>query len=287
MTLAIHHIAINTVQPDALISLYEKAAGFKAIEVAGSVRWIAAPNGFLALYPVPISTAKKRHEVYDPGIGHFCIQSGDERAWDRLTNAGMTFNVRPAPLGTGVLYAYGRDTEDNLIELEGVSDEDADTPPWLAHVALVSQDLDRLADFYARLIGRAVHREGSFAHPSFKHITGFDDVKVSAKWIMTDNMVFEMWRYHNPATHGVCSSIQDIPGYRHIGFVCDDLPLERERILDEGIITFEESDIFCSHTVSGTDPDGNRFTLHETPTRAHPLLLSSLSDPGIVTRRMK
>ena len=287
MTLSIHHIAINSAQPEALAALYAKGAGFSTVKEADHVKWIAAPNGFVALHTIASIGQRDRHEVYDPGIGHFCIQSGGaEQAWDRLSESGITFNARPAPLGTGVLYAYGRDDEDNLIELEGVSDEDPVTSPWIAHIALVSEDLDRLADFYARLIGRPVHREGSFAHPSFKQITGFDDVKVSAKWIMADNMVFEMWRYHNPPTRGIRTADDDRPGYRHVGFVCDDLLTERERLQSAGIEMTSVADRSGLTCLSGTDPDGNRFTLHQAPAGDHPLALAGLQDPNIVMRRM-
>ncbi len=287
MTLSIHHIAINSAQPDALAALYAKGAGFSTVKEEDGIRWIAAPNCFVSLHTVASAGKCERHEVYDPGIGHFCIQSGGaEQAWGRLNEAGISFNARPAPLGTGVLYAYGRDSEDNLIELEGVSDEDPATSPWIAHVALVSEYLDRLANFYARLIGRPVHREGNFAHPSFKQITGFDDVSVSAKWIMADNMVFEMWRYHNPPTRGVRTADDDRPGYRHVGFVCDNLLAESERLQSAGIEMTPVADRDGLSCLSGTDPDGNRFTLYETPLSDHPLALAGLKDPSIVTRRM-
>jgi catechol 2,3-dioxygenase-like lactoylglutathione lyase family enzyme len=286
MTLSIHHIAINSAQPAALAALYAKGAGFITVKEEDAIRWIAAPNCFVSLHTVASAGQCKRHEVYDPGIGHFCIQSGGaDSAWDQLNDAGVTFNSRPAPLGTGVLYAYGRDSEDNLIELEGVPDEHPATPPWIAHVALVSDDLDRLADFYSRLIGRAVHREGSFSHPSFRQITGFDDVSVSAKWIMADNMVFEMWRYHNPSTHGIRTAGRGAPGYRHIGFVCDDLVTEVERLRSEGILVFPADNMAELNGVWGTDPDGNRFTLHETTKADHTLNLANLNDPKIVMRR--
>ncbi len=286
MTLAIHHIAINARDPDRIAALYGDAVGFARVETAGTAIWLAGPNAFVALHPTKAQARASGPRVCDPGIGHFCIQSGaGEAAWARLTASGIAFNARPASLGTGVIYAYGRDPEGNLIETEGVADADAETPPWIAHVALVSADLDRLADFYARLIGRSPHREGTFAHPSFKQITGFDDVRVSAKWIMADNMIFEMWCYHNPATVGVRSNDIATPGYRHVGFCCADLDSEIRRLADVDIVLGPPVVFHDLRAVEGVDPDGNGFIVVEAAAVDQPLALGGLSDPGIVTNR--
>ncbi len=287
MTLSIHHIAINTRDPAPIASIYETAVQFKALESASNPRWLAAPNGFIALYPTALPTRDTEHRVCDPGIGHFCIQSGDsDGTWNTLTCHGITFSAQPTGLGTGVLYAYGRDLESNLIEVEGVSNEAPTTPPWMAHVALVSSDLERLADFYVKLIGRPCHREGTFSNPAFKAITGFDDVKVKAKWIMADNLIFEMWQYLNPETRGVRLAGIDEPGYRHVGFACDNLEAEVERIAAVGIATVKSQPLEGLPCVTGTDPDGNRFLIVEATSGTHPLALSSLAAPNFVSDRL-
>ena len=286
MSLSIHHIAINAQVPAAIAALYAKAVGFSAVEAPGPATWVAAQTGFIALHPTDAPATA--HPLCDPGIGHFCIQSGDgERMWERLTEAGIAFNARPTGLGTGVMYSYGRDGECNLIETEGVSNEAPETPPWMAHVALVSSDLDRLAEFYARLIGRAPHREGDFANPAFKQVTGYDDVRVSAKWIMADNMIFEMWRYHNPPTEGVRVAEADAPGYRHVGFSCGDLEAERARLSANGVALEDGETVGGMPSLAGTDPDGNRFVIVEANSGTHPLALSALAAPGRVSSRLQ
>jgi catechol 2,3-dioxygenase-like lactoylglutathione lyase family enzyme len=288
MTLAIHHVAINATNPAAIARTYERSAGFKSIGTVAGAQWIAAPTAYLALYPADDVIPPRDQRVFDQGIGHFCIQTGAGKpTWDALTEAGICFNAEPAPLGTGVLYAYGRDLELNLIELECVPDEPVEMPPWLAHVAMVSADLDRLAKFYARLIGREPHRDGTFAHPSMPQIAGLDDVKVSAKWIMADNLIFEMWHYHTPETVPAPAPVTGARGYRHIGFCCANLGNEIKRLAEGGIAVAGTGLMGSIPAASGVDPDGNRFVILESPEPGEPLSLASLSRPHMVSDRMQ
>lgn len=288
MTLSVHHIALNASEPERIVSLYADGARFAQVAGEGGARWIAAPNAFVAIYPArePPGEAARTRRVCDPGITHFCIQSGNgEALWDRLDAAGLAFNSAPVALGTGAIYAYGRDSECNVIEAEGVGDAPGGAAPWIAHVALATADLDRLGDFYARLIGRGPHRQGTFANALFEDITGLKDVRVSAKWIMADNMIVELWRYLNPPTVAAPPPRDSEPGYRHIGFSAVDLNAERERIRGAGIDLATGPTVGGLETLQGRDPDGNRFTIMQAAAPGHRLALASLSDPDRVTDR--
>jgi catechol 2,3-dioxygenase-like lactoylglutathione lyase family enzyme len=288
MTLSIHHIAINAQSPDELSALYAQSVGFKKMVVPGRVRWLAGPNAFLAFHQAstPLGVDDLNRSVADQGIGHFCIQSGNgPRTWQALSSAGITFNAEMTSLGGDYLYAYGRDPEANLIEVEGMTIGAPPGSPWIAHVALVSADIERLAEFYTRLIGRAPHNEGHFKNPAFKAITGHDDVDVSAKWLMADNIIFEMWQYHNPQTWPVDPPQRGAPGYRHVGFCCADLDAEAARISGLGITLNEANGAEKPPMVSGTDPDGNNFILFQAPPIGNPLSLAGLSRPEIVANR--
>jgi catechol 2,3-dioxygenase-like lactoylglutathione lyase family enzyme len=288
MTLSIHHIAINTAAPERLAALYGEAVGFLPVDCPGSVQWIAAPNAFVAIHKAKLRTPDraKNPTVSDQGIGHFCIQSGDGPAtWAALAKAGVAFNAEMTSLGGDYLYAYGRDPEGNLIEVEGMMVDPEPGPPWIAHVALVSADLERLAGFYARLIGRTPHSGGTFASPAFKAITGLDDVKVSAKWLMADNLIFEMWQYQNPVTQPASPPADGALGYRHIGFCCADLATERDRIAATGIKLSETSGPDGTQSLSGSDPDGNRFVIAQQLPSGDPLSLSGLARPSIIGDR--
>ncbi len=288
MTLSIHHIAINAQAPDQMAALYAEAVSFRHLDLQGSIRWLAGPNAFIALHQATsgLGAGALSRSVADQGIGHFCIQSGNgPETWHALSAAGISFNAEMTSLGGDFLYAYGRDPEANLIEIEGMVIDAEPGPPWIAHVALVSADLERLADFYARLIGRAPHNGGRFKHPSFKAITGYDDVDVSAEWLMADNIIFEMWHYHNPPTNLIAPQPRGAPGYRHIGFSCVNLESERDRLITSAIEVSEVTDTFGMPVLSGTDPDGNCFLIIQSPPNGDPLSFQSLARPNIVSDR--
>lgn len=285
MTLAIHHVALAARDADAVIAAQTAGAGFRPAGEAGGARWLAGPNAFLAVVPAGDGDSAGSRRVCDPGITHVCVQQSDGRAlWDSYAAAGMRFNDAPVALGTGAIYAYGRDAEGNVIEVEGVPDAPADAAPWIAHVALATADIGRLGDFYAALIGRASHREGRFRNnPLFENITGLKDVDVSARWIMADNMIFEMWRYHHPATDGPVPAA-GAPGWAHVGFCCADLEAEAARIAAAGI-TATRTAVFGMTALAGTDPDGNRFVVIEAPAPGAPLSLADLTAPAFVADR--
>jgi catechol 2,3-dioxygenase-like lactoylglutathione lyase family enzyme len=288
MTLSIHHIAINASAPAEMAQLYGRAVGFKTVETPDLVHWLAGPNAFVALHQASrsLEAADFNRSVADQGIGHFCIQSGEgPDTWRVLSDAGIAFNAEMTSLGGDYLYAYGRDPEANLIEVEGMTVAAAPGPPWIAHVALVSSDLERLADFYAKLIGRAPHNGGRFKNPAFKTITGHDDVDLSAKWLMADNIILEMWHYHHPETRTRAAPASGAPGYRHVGFCCDDLGEERARILRQGIELVETRAPGGVPAFAGNDPDGNAFILFQAPQAGEPLSLATLDRPSIVADR--
>jgi|GEM_PF-1100961 len=289
MTLGVHHIAINIFDPEP-IKVLHKVTGFTCVAQDAQGMWFAAPNAF-----VLVTTATRKpgpaelnRRVCDAGITHFCIQSGDgTHLWQKLDTAGLAFNAPPVALGTGAIYAYGRDNEANVIEVEGVGDAPPNALPWIAHVAWASPDLDRLADFYARLVGRPVHNRGRFKNPLFEAITGLPDVDVRASWLMADNMIVELWQYLNPPTMPACPTATDAPGYRHVGFSSDTFGTDLQRINAAGITLSPAKPIADMPSFSGKDPDGNQFVILEAPPPGNRLSLSTLSAPDFVADRNK
>ena len=286
MTLAIHHVALNAVDRDAAARLYIEGAGFRAVDHAGD-SWLAGPNGYLLVAPTagPIGARERDRRVCDAGITHICVQSGAGRAlWDRLAAAGMRFNDAPVALGTGAIYAYGADGENNIAEVEGVADADPAAPPWIAHVALATPDIERLSAFYAALIGRPVHNRGRYANALFENITGLKDVDVRAAWIMADNLTFEMWEYVNPPTERRQPVEADSPGWAHVGFAADDLAAEAAR-LDAAGVKVAATSLAGLAALSGWDPDGNRFFVLTRPPANHALSFERLAAPSFVADR--
>ncbi|WP_299329475.1 VOC family protein [Parasphingopyxis sp.] len=288
MTIRLHHIAIASPTPNATAAFYRETADLAPVDLPedDDAQWLAGPNFYLALYEAKDGEPLPDRQVCDPGIGHFCLQSGDGNGlWQRLADGGMRFNDKPVALGTGAIYAYGRDRDATLIEVEGVPNADPETPIWFAHVAIVTPDIEALSGFYARLIGRDPHRTGRFDNPLFSNVTGMPDVDVSAAWIKTPSIQLEMWQYHHPPTGPASPPEKDTTGYRQVGFCCDDLDTERDRLESLGI-TFETGeDVAGQPTLWTLDPDGNRVAVLEISADAA-LALERLSDPDVVARRL-
>ena len=286
MTLAVHHVALNAVDCDAAARLYREGAGFRAVDCKGE-NWLAGPNGYLLVAATagPIGARERNRRVCDAGITHICIQSGSGRAlWDHLAAAGMCFNDAPVALGTGAIYAYGADGENNITEVEGVADADPAVPPWIAHVALATPDIERLSAFYAALIGRPVHNHGRYANALFENITGLKDVDIRAAWIMADNLTFEMWQYVNPPTERAEPPEAAAPGWVHVGFAADDLDAEAAR-LDAAGIEVAPTRFVDLKGLAGRDPDGNRFLVVARPPADHALSFERLTAPSFVADR--
>ncbi|MEO1169479.1 MAG: VOC family protein [Pseudomonadota bacterium] len=288
MTLRLHHVAINTPDPAATAAFYRQAADLDAVDADAddTATWLAGPNFYVALHQAQSGQTPPEKRVCDPGIGHFCLQSGDGNGlWQRLADGGMAFNDKPVALGTGAIYAYGRDADATLIEVEGVPTADPQTPIWFAHIALVTPDIEALSDFYARLIGRDPHRTGRFDNPLFSNVTGMADVDVSAAWIKTPSIQLEMWQYHHPPTGAATPPQNGATGYRRVGFCCKDIEAERKRLEGAGIAVEDGENIAGHPTLWTRDPDGNRVAIIEVAD-ASKLALDRLSDPDVVARRL-
>ncbi|MEM8695449.1 MAG: VOC family protein [Pseudomonadota bacterium] len=289
MTLKLHHVAINAPNPQETAAFYAKAIDVDRLPDPGGDDglWLAGANFYVALYQAADGAAPNRtRQVCDPGIGHFCVQSGDGNTlWQRLTDVGMRFNDTPVALGTGAIYAYGRDRDATLVEVEGVPNAEPQTPIWFAHVAIVTPDIAGLSDFYARLIGRDPHRTGRFDNPLFSNVTGMPDIDVSAAWIQTPSIQLEMWQYHHPPTGPAAAPEEGTVGYRQVGFCCEDIAAERAQLVNAGIAVEEGAPIAGYPTLWTRDPDGNRVAIAEIPAGTA-LALDRLSDPDIVPRRL-
>jgi hypothetical protein len=102
---------------------------------------------------------------------------------------------------------------------------------------------------------------------------------------MADNLIVELWQYHNPPTLAAEPLADGAPGYRHLGFACTDLDAELRRLRASGIKLDDPQEIAGLRTAHGCDPDGNLFVVTQIPAASHALALSSLSAPHIITDR--
>lgn len=278
----IHHTGLSVRDLDAAIDYYCTAQAFETVAryrhpnmaLAGSasdnqVALLKGPTGFLELmhFAANKDATPKPFEVYEEGIRHVCLQDRDvDPFFDSHIDAGASWHARPSGLGTGALYAYIRDPEGNVLELEGVPwSSSVGVRPWYAHTALVTPDIARLSAFYERLTGIACHRRGSFGpNAKFDTVAGLKDIEFKGAWIQLPVGVVEMWEYTTPKTQvAPRGSIADL-GWNHLSFEVEDLDAASAHLRDIGATEdLSQSESEIANSLYTRDPDGNVIELFQ------------------------
>jgi len=212
-------------------------------------------------------------QVYSPGLTHVCFKSpATNPAYDRVKKVGSQMISRgdkPVDLaGAGITYAYARDPEGNIHEVEQLDNPDQDFDFWMGHFCLITHDIDRLSTFYNKMVldnpdtPPSIHLKD---HPRADDVADIDNIEIKGAWVRGLNLDIEIWQYLNPAT---TEYVHKRPfnqlGYNRVCFEIDDIDFEFRRLRDIGVeflsdpIQFEDS-----IAVVGHDPDGNLFQLKQ------------------------
>ena len=149
MIRGVHHVALSTGDLDRMVEIYRDVMGFEqAYESGWSDRPIVglenssarnvmlrAGNAYIEIFEYSSPVGKPvdpNRPACDHGYTHFCLDVKDiDSEYERLVAAGMRFHCPPPPrdeLGSGTIRAtYGRDPDDNIIELQEILDADVST----------------------------------------------------------------------------------------------------------------------------------------------------------------
>jgi catechol 2,3-dioxygenase-like lactoylglutathione lyase family enzyme len=205
----------------------------------------------------------------------------------RMQRAGGRFPAEPTDLGADILYAYPRDPDRNVIELEGLPIPPQSAPAWAAHVSITTPDIDRAVGFYERLTGATARRSGRLGpNPKIDQVTGLEGAEVSGAWLALGNVQLEFWQYHQPVPSGsdINRSISD-PGYSHFAFEVDDLAADRARAEEIGMV-FQGEPITMGgiSATYGRDPDGIVVEFIQFRDEDRALSIAAFPDPEIVPR---
>ena len=276
----IHHIGISVADVAASSGFLEEAANlthvgegsFSGTGIASSTpsasTIMKGPNAYVELMQFDSQTPEPV-PVEGPGFTHLCFQSPSERLmYNGFKDAGATavsWGEGPVDLGGyGVHYAYLRDADKTMYEVEQV-----DRPPfgeqvWIGHVALASHDIDRLVEFYSDVFGIGPYRRVNKATgPRVDEVTGLKDARMRAAWFNVANMVLEIWEFINPVTPDTSAARPfEKVGYNKFTFEVSDLTEEMTRLKARGV-KFASEPLATPIGVEAyaTDPDGNRFSL--------------------------
>lgn len=250
------------------LELAPGAHGFAAVvdlQSLGAVDWggeamtmVRGPNLYL-LVPTATGGATRPRPVNAPGLAHLCLQARDgERAQGALEAADVRFVSAPVSLGTGFRYAYAHDRAGRLLELESAPFLPTAPPAWFGHFAFVSPDAERLAAFYAALLGAEMAAGGRIrGNPRVDAVAGLDGVDVSVWWVRAAHFTLEFWRYHAPTHDG-----RPAPdGYGALGLETDDLDGAVADALAGGATLEGRRHGSDGDAATLRDPDGNRLRL--------------------------
>lgn len=250
-------------------STAERASGFASSPISRTA--LRGPNGYLELsqYDASLFGSTEVLSVRGPGITHVCYQSPTTQdIYSRFIAQGATPVSRgKAPislLGRGVYYAYERDRDGIMFETEHLDKPSFQGPIWLAHIALVSAEIDRSVEFYTNLLGfKPNRRSNKAAGPTFDEVTDYDDVHIRAAWFDLGNMSLELWEFVNPVTPAPSAPVPfERIGYTKFAFEVSDIEKDYRRLVESGV-RFLSEPVQTSESIEvySRDPDGNLFSL--------------------------
>jgi glyoxylase I family protein len=142
------------------------------------------------------------------------------------------------------------------------------------HVAIVVADLEAMIAFYTSVFGLRVMRRYETAAEDFRRGVGLPRARAKAAHLQVPNspVQIEMFQYEDSPEAHPYRSRADVPGYRHIAFVVEDLDEACARLREQGLeffsdpITLREPESSAGvRFVYFTDPEGNILELNELP----------------------
>jgi catechol 2,3-dioxygenase-like lactoylglutathione lyase family enzyme len=293
MIKGIHSVGISVVDIEQAIEFYTQATGFDVVKrykvahnpaldkvfgidnIAYETAVFHAKTAFVELtqfHTPPTELGEHEMPVPGPGMTHVCYQSPvSDPAYTRFKTIGARMISRgdePIDLmGAGITYAYARDPERNIFEVEQLDQPPQPYPIWLGHVAMATHDIERLSRFYGMLLG--IEEPASIVrvadNPRLDEVADIDNLELLAAWIRELNMTLEFWQFVNPATPpSTTKRTMFTPGYNKVCFEVDDIEVDYQRLQQLGIAFLSAPiQVDDSMVAYGYDPDGNLFQLQQ------------------------
>ncbi len=304
MIVGVHHIGVAVRSIESVMPLYVTAAGLRRVDIDGGRTAVAAaahgggvvedcmlagPNAYVRLHQrrqAAYAQITEPSPINRPGIRHLCIQSHDCAGLERAVySAGGDLIAPPLDLGTGNQYAYARDRERNIIEIEGLPYAPVTQPTWIGHVAIVTEEMDSTLALFAELLGvTATGRRVIGPTKQIDRMGGLSNAQLEGAWLPASNMLLEFWEFKSPRYEGLVGRAGGPEtGYSHIAFETDDLAGDSARlfalgcIAEEGVGTLKPLQSLFMRT-----PDGIMLELVQPRDTA--FSLAALDDIGVCAR---
>lgn len=204
--------------------------------------------------------------VQGPGITHVCFQSPDSKpifpgfvaaGAKPLSRTGDLVQLRP---DVPVKYAYLRDGDGTMIEIEQLLLDNLPFAHRMRHVAIASIDIDRAVAFYTALLGvEPRERRSNLVNKTLDTTADLDDLKLDVAWFRVGNLELEIWEYLNPAPVA-SGGARPLEAYGHNMIVFDtaDPGAALARVKSQGgKRVAAPSPMDDGQIAFGRDPDGN------------------------------
>ena len=145
------------------------------------------------------------------------------------------------------------------------------------HVAIIVEDLDRMVEFYTRVLGLELKRQFEIESEEFREGIGIEDAKARGAHLMVpdSNIEIELFQFIHSQGVKEKASIANMIGYRHIAFIVDDLDKSFEILKGNGVEFFsdpitvnEPESVRGFRFVYFRDPEGNIIELNKLPEKA-------------------
>ena len=245
----------------------DRIAGKK---ISAKTRTLRSNSGQIRLMqfdrPAAGSQAAGVVPVQGPGITHVCFQSPDSKpifpkfvaAGARpLSRTGDLVQLRP---DVPVKYAYLRDADGTMIEIEQLLLDNLPFDHRMRHVAIASLDIDRTIAFYTAVLGKAPReRRSNLVNKTLDVTANIDDLKLDVGWFQVGNLELEIWEYLNPAPIPAAEARPlEALGHNMIVFDVSDPAVALNRLEDAGGLRVAAPSAMDGGQIAfGRDPDGN------------------------------
>lgn len=302
--LGVNHIGLTVTDLDAALAFYQVATGFEVIRretvrnnprvdqlynhpnIEYEIAVLEAPNLLFELTEFTHNKNKQptKMPVQGPGMTHTCFQSAmTDPGYDRFIAVGADPLSRGEEAvdigGYGVTYAYAYDPDGNMLELEQLDIGPLSEVPkklkwqaqghstWMTQVALATHDLERLTDYYEKILAFPPYRYGDYVdNPKLDDVADYEGLSLRASWFrMNDREIsLEFWEYRKPITEQATAKrgLTDF-GYS-FSMEVSDIQAEYKRMKALGVEFIGEPVEFGDFwQVFANDIDGNVFALRQ------------------------
>ena len=254
---------------------------FKKLEVVPErVGLLRGANAHLLLMQFEHGARSAAVPVNGPGIAHICYQvDAKTKAYQKFIEGGATHigdpNLVQLRSGVPVSYAYAKDRDGIVFEVEHVDIDQLDLPEppphqyRIRHVSIATSDMSKSLDFYSSLLEQPrPRRAGRFFKlrgEALDKISGFPNSKIQMAWFQTHNLELEIIQYHNPVPKVAKNARSlDALGYNMIVFNVSDLSRVANWVKQAGGELLEkDAEVMGQKTVFARDPDGNLLGFQE------------------------